>query len=326
MAGASVSGSTDRAMRALSERVPRVARPGLRRIWHNFPQKVGALVAALVLWLAANGDTAAVVERTLDVNLVARGLGAEQRVFDVPPQVRVTLSGTRARLESLSASLVEATVDVEGLGDGNFELPVTVTPPADTRVARVAPEEVSGRIDGVVSGLLEVRVAVLGAPADSVVRVTPVPASVVATGPRSRLSQAKYALALAPAAGDDTARLAPVDASGTVVEGVALKPDTVRLERTQMALTVQKAVNLELAPLPAGLTLGSVVFRPARPRVVGPPAAIASIELVRATPLVPLVPGAQTVAVRLDGLPPGVRPADTVVATITVAAAGQKPN
>ena len=63
-----------------------------------------------------------------------------------PERVSVTVRGAREVLDSLDQKAFEATVDLEGLGQGQFQLPVRVTPPQHLTILRVEPPQVQVRI------------------------------------------------------------------------------------------------------------------------------------------------------------------------------------
>jgi YbbR domain-containing protein len=63
-----------------------------------------------------------------------------------PARVSLVVRGAREVLDSLDADAFEATVDLEGLGQGSFQLPVRVTPPQHLTVIRVEPPQVQVRI------------------------------------------------------------------------------------------------------------------------------------------------------------------------------------
>jgi YbbR domain-containing protein len=63
-----------------------------------------------------------------------------------PAQVSLVARGAREVLDAMSASAFEAVVDLEGLGQGQFQLPVRVTPPQHLTVVRVEPPQVQVRI------------------------------------------------------------------------------------------------------------------------------------------------------------------------------------
>lgn len=63
-----------------------------------------------------------------------------------PARVTLVVRGSREVIESVDASAFEASVDLEGLGQGQFQLPVRVTPPQHLTVTRVEPSQVQVRI------------------------------------------------------------------------------------------------------------------------------------------------------------------------------------
>ena len=287
----------------------------IARALHNLPQKLGAVVAAVALWFAASGERQATVERTFDAALLVRGKAEDQVVTDLARTVSVTLSGARDRLDGLTAGLVEASINVEGLPDGPFQAPVTVTPPADTTVARVTPKAASGRVDAVVSQSVPVQVAVSRAGLNTLVVAVAAPRDVTATGPRGRLASVASALALA-GPGAVSATLTAIDDNGLPVQGVTLHPARVRLSFTQSSVLTQKLVMVRLAA-PTGKPYRDVVIAPARVRLVGPPSVVNAIGFVTASPATPVVSGTQKVRLTLE-IPSGVDALDQAVATLTV--------
>jgi YbbR domain-containing protein len=63
-----------------------------------------------------------------------------------PPRVNLVVSGAREVLDALDASAFDAAVDLEGLGQGQFQLPVRVTAPQHLTIVRVEPSQVRVRI------------------------------------------------------------------------------------------------------------------------------------------------------------------------------------
>jgi YbbR domain-containing protein len=89
---------------------------------------------------------AAPVDRRIsDVTVTAKGSGARMPRIS-PAQVNVILRGARQVLEDMAPSMLEASVDLEGLGQGHYQLPVRVVPPQHVTVVRVEPAEVRVRI------------------------------------------------------------------------------------------------------------------------------------------------------------------------------------
>jgi YbbR domain-containing protein len=85
---------------------------------------------------------AAPVDRRLDdVAVIGKGAGS-RRPRIAPETVAVVLRGARQTLDSLALSMLEASVDLEGLGQGRYQLPVRVVPPQHVTVVRVEPAQV----------------------------------------------------------------------------------------------------------------------------------------------------------------------------------------
>ena len=204
------------------------------RLWHNFPQKLGALIVAIVLWFAATADRRATITRTYDVPLVLNGIDKSHVVTGQPKTVRVTLEADRTRLETLSVNLIEATADVGEL-DGFFTKPVTVNEPEGTRLIRTEPKQITGTLDEVVREQIEVRVALLESSAAPPLKINVKPNEVTMIGPRPKIQQVAYALALATRqVGSNKSlevRLTAVDSAGKPVEGVQLVPSRARISQ-----------------------------------------------------------------------------------------------
>jgi YbbR domain-containing protein len=91
-------------------------------------------------------DTSAV--KTLDVTpRLVNSVANLKYTLDATP-VKVTVSGPEKLLVSLGADALDATVDVRGLGAGQYQLRVQIGPPAGVVVTRVEPERVGVTVAG----------------------------------------------------------------------------------------------------------------------------------------------------------------------------------
>jgi YbbR domain-containing protein len=89
---------------------------------------------------------AAPVDRRVgDIPVQGKG-GSARRPQISPGTVAVVLRGAREMLDSMAPSVLEASVDLEGLGQGQYQLPVRVVPPQHITVVRVEPAQVRVRI------------------------------------------------------------------------------------------------------------------------------------------------------------------------------------
>ncbi len=212
-----------------------ITTPSRWRLWHNFPQKLGALVAAIVLWFAATADRRATIQRSLEVPLIVRGASADLVVSDLPKTIRVTLEGNRTRLEGLPSNLIEASVDVSNLPDGFFSRPVTVTPPAGLNLVKLEPARASGTLNAVVREKIDVRAALLETPGAPPLKIKVNPTEVTVIGTRPQVERVAYALAVgmrqvAPNKPLEV-RLTAMDTQGKPVEGVTLEPSRAKISQ-----------------------------------------------------------------------------------------------
>jgi YbbR domain-containing protein len=83
------------------------------------------------------------IERTISaVPVRMPQLRAGQRARSAPPNVSVTVRGDSETLKQLGAGAIEASVDLAGLGAGQYTLPVRVAPSPLFGVVRVVPAQV----------------------------------------------------------------------------------------------------------------------------------------------------------------------------------------
>lgn len=203
--------------------------PRLR--WFKRPEldhlslRLVALFLAVVLWFLAMdrpNTTLGTERRTIHVETRVEGAGPGIDVVQLPESVAVTVEGPRLLLP-VQAGSVEAYVDVSGRGAGRHRLPVQVRVPANVNVTAVNPQEVDVVLEEIAEKRVPVCASVLGEGPEAPVRLEAVePPTMGVYGPRSRLEQVAYVLAVADlAAGRERARAVPVDAEGAPVPGVA---------------------------------------------------------------------------------------------------------
>ncbi len=95
--------------------------------------------------VTVNVGAAPVERRFTGVSVTPRsGRAVDSRI--APPRVSLVVRGAREVLDALDGSAFEASVDLEGLGQGEYQLPVRVTLPQHLAVVRVEPAQVRVRI------------------------------------------------------------------------------------------------------------------------------------------------------------------------------------
>ncbi|MFC4452221.1 YbbR-like domain-containing protein [Deinococcus sonorensis] len=255
-----------------------------RRTVHNLPQKLLALAAAIALWLVATADRRTNIEQSFDVTLEVRdttGGSSKRAVSSLPGTVRVTLSGTRQRLQALRPDTVEATVDTTNVPEGSFSLPVEVRAPDGTHMVRTTPGRVEGFVDSQLSRAFVVELSVGGPAQNSLPRYTLSPARTEVSGP-SRLVNSVSRVVTVPVVlqpGDQSpANLIALSSDGSAVTGLTLNPGGVTVTRIDQGGLPLKTVPVTLPRPPAGLEVVSSSIEPATVRVVAPTAVLATLQ------------------------------------------------
>ena len=297
-----------------------------RRVRRDWPGKVGAVAAALVLWWVATSDTSVTVQRSLLVPLAVTGAELDEVAVGVPARVEVVISGPADRMERLRSDDVEAMLQLEGV-DGEFERQVEARVPQALRVVRVVPGEVIGRLEAVRSARFEV-VAYLaplsGERVATGLSVEPAEATVEARDPVLAQVTAVRASARIGADGEAEAVLVPVDAEGRPVPEARVVPEraVVRAETHVHLVRATRSVRVEP---PSDPRVRVEAVTPSEVDVVGPAARLEALaevvgEVPGATGALPA--GRYDLPVRLT-VPDGVAVAPPVRATVRVVPVGQ---
>lgn len=295
----------------------------LRRDW---PAKVGAVAAALIVWWVASSDPASTAQRSLLVPLEVVGAAADEVAVGVPARVEVVISGPGDRMDRLRADDVDAVLDLEGV-DGEFARDVEARVPTALRLIRVVPGEVIGRLEAVRALQFEV-VPYLAPLAEGIVpssvSIEPATVTVEARDPVLEIVDAVLAPFDGGVDGASRAVLVPVDADGRPVAEARVVPETARVTVETTAIRQRAVRPIALAP-PDDPRLAVEAVTPSQLALVGPADLLADIDAVAAevpdaTASLPV--GRYDLPVRL-ALPDGVAAEDGVVATIRVRAADE---
>jgi hypothetical protein len=188
---------------------------------HNWVAKLGAFVIAVALWFTATAERRTTATRGLDIPLEVRGLQENRVVRDLPKTIRLQLEGPRGELEQLTASNLEASIEVAGRPDGFFSADVRVDAPSNVKVLSFEPRRISATLKSVIEQSVLVRIALL----ENAVAL-PESFTVLAIGTTEQVEQVAFALGVA---GGSQTNLTPVDKDGKLVEGVRLEPSVMGL-------------------------------------------------------------------------------------------------
>jgi len=284
-----------------------------------------SVAIAVAMWYVATAENP--VARSVKVDLEARNLDPNEIVVRPSPptsvKVTVRLQGPRPQIVLLDPRLVEAYVDLSGLGPGEHpQVPIVVSIPArDVQVVDQRPLATFVVLDTVASKRLPVEVSLLGRPPEGVVIGNPrtSPPYVVVTGPARQVDAVRHALISV-----DTGALRqevagslpvlPADANGQPVPGVQVTPKIVGV-----TLVVHEGVVSKVVPIvptvvgtpPQALAVTSATPDPGTVTLTGPGSVLRTIV---DAPTAPVDAGSRRVALQL---PPNVT-ASVRQVTVTV--------
>ncbi|HEX7004494.1 MAG TPA: CdaR family protein [Trueperaceae bacterium] len=296
---------------------------------HAWPQKLGALVLATLIWMFVNVNDTSITQRSLFVPISVEGLQSNSVATGLPEFVEVTVAGPSGQVDRLRPDNFQAVLDLEGQS-GSFEEPITVLSPQAVELRRVNPSDVIGTVEAVTEKTVPVDVVIIGSgPGDVKVITTVEPAEVTVRARSSTLAQVARALApVRPAPGDRATTPFAVNTAGLPVSGVQIQPSEVQVSVAEQPVLITRDVPVDLqTPAVPGFTV-TAGLEQEQVRLVGPPSILASLESVPATVSLqteePQV-GGYTLPVTLE-LPEGVQAVGTVAANVRLSRPPVRPN
>jgi YbbR domain-containing protein len=215
----------------------------MRWLASNIRTLLLALVLAIAVWISA--VTSADPDEVQTLSTVPLSvIGQDPSLInleDLPSTVEVTLRAPRSVWEQFTAqeNSVQATLDLSGLGSGEYTLGVQITIPSNLRpyqIALVNPTSITVHLEPLATRTLPVELLLTGEPAlgYQTGKQTVDPQTVTISGPDSIVKQAiraKILLSLAGARGsiDQSIRVQVVDENNSQLPGILVSPDLIHV-------------------------------------------------------------------------------------------------
>jgi YbbR domain-containing protein len=277
-----------------------VLRTIARSLRENSGLAVVSLALALALWVfvteAENPVRVQVVAADIPVQPV--NVGPDVVVESDLDPVRVRVRVEESVFESLNAADFQATVDLDGLTVGSYELPVEVlalTTRGGVRIEDVLPERVRVDLTHLVTKRVPVLVNVQGDPASGFAMGRPQTDVAAATvfGPGDNVALVSQAVAIIDVSGrtepvDQAVRLQPKDDRGNLVEKVTVEPSItgVQIPIRQVTFSKPVAVVPQITGVPGpGYNITGVSVEPPTVTIRGPQSFIEEIVSISTRPL-----------------------------------------
>lgn len=236
----------------------------VRALTSNGNLKLLSLLLALFLWVYVVTAEAPQLERVLPIAVKVENLGDGLAVAQLPPSVSVRLR-TPVRMEIHPENLT-ASVDLKGLGEGSWTVPVSVKPIPGVTLMETRPDSVNLLVEKVETKTLTVEIVYFGqlpqgftlGPSSTIE-----PAAVSLKGPRSELQKAQRAVApinLSQVRSQisQTAIVQVVDPEGMTLTGQQAEPSTVNVSIPINLASLFKTVPIR-ADLRGALASGYLV-------------------------------------------------------------------
>lgn len=293
----------DGPLRALQETAlfaTAVVRTALRSVRENSGLAVLSVVLAFGIWIFVTDAENPARTRVLPVDLTPLPVR-------VPPDVAVAgeLSPVRVRVtvaedvfDSLTPADFEATVDLDGLTVGEYELPVEVRPLTSRgglRVEAVLPETIDVRLSQLTNKSVPVVVEVTGSPPSGFTMGEPGldDETAIVSGPQEQVDQVTQVMSAIDIEArtetvDQAVRLTARDSRGILVPGVTVDPALtgVRIEIEQQKFSRSVAVSPNIVGEPAeGYNVVGVSVNPAAVTIRGERAFIEGTASVSTKPV-----------------------------------------
>ena len=215
-----------------------------------------------------------------------------------PVNVRVKVEVADDVWNTLSMADFKATVDLDGLQAGTYDLPVRVEPltgRGNLRVTQVIPDTLQVELKSLFSKSVSVSVSLEGTPPSGYEASVPeVEAdTVLVTGTQDRVTLVSQAVAKLDLSGHtedltQAVRLEARDSRGFLVEGVSLEPSvmnvSVKISQTEFSRAL--VISPTIAGSPAdGYNVVSVSVDPAVATVFGPQSFVGEAATIRTQPV-----------------------------------------
>lgn len=306
----------------------RMLRRPLAVLLHSWPQKLGAVLLAAVIWMFVGLNDTSTTQRSLFVPITVEGLQSDAVATGLPDFVEVTVAGPSDQIDRLRPENFEAILELGG-ESGEFEAPIRVLSPQGVELRRVDPSDVIGTIEAVTEKRVPVVPVFVGAtPQDSRLVSAVEPEEVAVRARASTLARVAQVLApLDPESGESTVPTFPVDSAGRPVAGVTVVPETVRAEVEAREVLVRRDVAVELETPPMQGYAVTARLDQDQVQLVGPPSVLSGLDSVSGTVSLPteeVEPGGYTLPVELE-LPEGVRQLEPSTANVRLARAPVSP-
>ena len=259
-----------------------------------------SIVMGFALWIFVTDTENPTRSGVLPIELAVESVNVpgDLALSGSPVNVRVRVEVADDVWNTLSLADFKATLDLDGLQAGTYDLPVRVEPltgRGGLRVTQVIPDTVAVELKSLFSKSVSASVSLEGAPPPGYEASIPEldAETVLVTGTQDRVTLVTQAVASLDLSGrteslTQAVRLEPRDSRGFLVEGVSLEPSvmnvSVQIEQTQFSRALVISPTVVGTPA-AGYDIVSLFADPAVITVFGPQSFVGETATIRTQPI-----------------------------------------
>ena len=249
----------------------------------NIAVRIVSLLIALVIWVVASDQSITqapsqdMSKNFYRIPIEAINIPSNYSVsYDFISIESVVLKGNASLLSGMLGQEITASIDLEGLVEGEFDLPIQLRYPAGLSLVAVQPPRVHVTLISSVSRVMDIEVVVTGISdvSNAIPIVSYKPETILVAGPRTSLEKVTRAVVTVDITGktgnfEQAIDVKVLDALGEIVEDVVVQPSLISITVLFMPT---KQVTLQIPEdlvIPAGWILASHEINPTSVEIYG---------------------------------------------------------
>ncbi|MFA7243865.1 MAG: CdaR family protein [Patescibacteria group bacterium] len=223
-----------------------------RYILSDWPVKLICILAALVLWVYVASGQSTTGKFPSKISIKAENIQTGLIPIYDEKEVEIQISAEPAVWNKLSADSFRATVDLTGLSEGTYNLPISVISTVEgVQIVKKTPDKIMVSLEPSINKTINVNRKIQGSPAEGMVvgDVTYDPESVVVSGPKSiveGISEGVVVIGLSGEANnfEKTIKVQAFDDQGNEITNVVFNPMDIKVSVSMVRAGNNKTVGI----------------------------------------------------------------------------------
>ncbi|MBQ1336567.1 MAG: hypothetical protein IIY37_06505 [Selenomonadaceae bacterium] len=257
-------------------------------VQRNFTAKIIALMVAITLWVIVMDDQNPAVDREYTIGVTLDNVPKGYRIAQDAETMKLKVRAQRSYFVNVDSGDFKAKVDLEGMGEGTYRLPIHIQMPQGFEVLEMEPGTVEIVMDPYVENQIKAELIVTGstAPSVTIAKVQQNYDMVTVIGPKSAVEQVSRVIGYVGLTGNDSdftlqVPLSAINDQGREVPDVQVVPSLLEVN-VQMARGLSKKV-VTVRPvlennLPQGYVVEAVRASPSSIEIAGSDALIGTMD------------------------------------------------